>query len=113
MAYQLIRDLGEVKYVATGTLTHGVPTLTAGGQVGVPMTDASATEMVTLKVLGVFSVVKAAGTTKFAWTVGKKIYWDASGVAMTTVATSTTYAGRAHDIATKAATSGVLQLGVV
>lgn len=113
MASTLLRDLGEVKYTATGTLTAGVATLTAGGQVGIPMTNASSGDLVTLRVQGVFTVVKAAGTTKFAWTVGTKLYWDASGAAFTTVATSNTLAGRAHDIVAKGGTSGVLQLGVV
>ncbi|MCB5199025.1 DUF2190 family protein [Loktanella sp. TSTF-M6] len=70
--------------------------LAVGALTGVAQGDAATGEEVVLVRRGVFALPKASAQ---AWTVGAKVYWDATNSVMTTTASGNTLVGVAFTVA--------------
>lgn len=88
------------------TLTVTAPATVASGDVvkvgsivGVAATDAASSALVEIVVEGVFDLPKVD---EQEWTVGARIYWDATAEACTTVASTTAGANTLIGVATVA-----------
>lgn len=78
-----------------------------GALFGVAVHEAASGESVTIDLRGVYDLPKATGS---AWTVGERIYWDATAGAATDVATNNTEIGKATAAAISAAIVGRVRL---
>ncbi|MBI1383041.1 MAG: DUF2190 family protein [Planctomycetaceae bacterium] len=78
-----------------------------GVMFGVAATNAAQTVPVALHVTGVYTLPKATGV---AWTVGVRLFWDASNSNVSTVATGKLAIGVAEAAAASGDTSGRVRL---
>lgn len=78
-----------------------------GSLFGVASADAASGASVVIVTRGVFTLPK---TSAQAWTVGAKIYWDATNKVCTTTATSNTEIGVAIEAAANPSASGVVRI---
>lgn len=78
-----------------------------GSILGVAEADAATGANVTLARKGVFSLPKTAAQ---AWTVGDKLYWNATNAVATTTATGNTLIGAAVEAAANPSDTGVVLL---
>jgi predicted RecA/RadA family phage recombinase len=90
-----------------GGVTSGLVVI-LGSLIGVSSVTAPEGEMVAIQTEGVYDLPK---TSAQAWTVGAKIYWDATNKVATTTATSNTLIGIAVAAAANPSASGWVKLG--
>lgn len=107
---QLRSDSGQVfqsRFAATGATTAKVP-FVQGGKAFIPLNSAAAG----VPGAHVFQseVSDAAKATGEAWSVGQKLYWDATNAKFTTTATGNTLCGYALQAAAAADTTAPIFL---
>jgi len=92
-------------YVATATITSG-DVIEFTDCIGVAAKDAVSGATVAVAMTGVFNLAKVAAT---AWSLGDKLYWDATNNELTTTATANIPVGiAAADAASADTTAKVL-----
>lgn len=90
----------------TGGILSGAGLL-VGAIFGVAATDADEGDAVECALVGVFDIGKVSAE---AWTVGSKIYWDATAKKATTTATDNTLIGAAAIAAANPSATGRVRL---
>ncbi|HXV31864.1 MAG TPA: DUF2190 family protein [Sinorhizobium sp.] len=91
----------------SGGVTSGLVAI-IGSLIGVAAVTAAEGEAAAIATEGVFELPK---TSAQAWTVGAKIYWDATNSVATTVSTSNTLIGIAVAVAANPSSTGMVKLG--
>jgi len=110
MAKNYIQAGDHLTIPAPADSASGTPVL-AGSIFGVSEHDAATGEPLTIARTGVFTLPKATGQ---AWTVGAKVYWDATNSVITTTASGNTLVGAIVEAAIAGATEGIVLLdGVI
>ena len=89
----------KLTIIATAAIAAGAG-IKVGGFVGIAQNSAAIGAALTIQLVGVHQVAKAANQ---AWTVGQLIYWDDTAKVFTNVSTSNTLVGAAWEAAVSAA----------
>ena len=106
MAKNYIQAGDHLTVPAAADAASGAPVL-VGALFGVAEHDAATGEPLTIARKGVFVLPKATGQ---AWTVGAKVYWDATNSVITTTASGNTLVGAAAEAAIAGAVEGIVLL---
>jgi predicted RecA/RadA family phage recombinase len=91
----------------TGGVVSGAVVI-IGALVAIANADAAEGEDVALETAGVFELPK---TSAQAWTVGAKIYWDATNAVATTTSSGNTLMGIAAAAAANPSATGLVKIG--
>lgn len=100
-------NAGEHITITAGAAITSGQFVLAGAVGGVAQETVASGALVALVRRGVFELPKATGQ---AWTVGAKLYWDATNSVFTTTASGNTLAGAAAAAAASGATVGEVLL---
>lgn len=95
-----------IEVTAGAAITSGDPVL-SGSIFGVATNSAAIGEVVAVRVVGVYSLAKATGA---AWSLGDRLFWDATNKVLTKTASANTPAGFAYADALSADATGLLML---
>ena len=98
---------GEVLEVVAAAPINSGDVIPLSAVVGVATTSGAIGDVVAVRIKGVFSVAKLAGT---AWVQGDKLYWDAVAKNATEVTAGNTFMGYAYQVAQAGDVTGFVKL---